>query len=143
MNIILFPKLFIIVAIFILSGCSGAFSSRKHPAKVEDAGSVAMVNRKTTVNRKPVRGSKAVIELMKKAQAQSNAGDNNAAATTIERALRIEPNNPALWHNFALIKYRQGDCKSAINMAKKSNRHAAKGHELIQKNSQIIGECRR
>lgn len=126
-----------------LSGCGGLISSRKHPAKVDDISSTSRSNGVKVSRKDSVRGSKAVVELMRKAEAQSRSGDNIAAAATIERALRIEPKNPALWHNLALVKYKLGDCRSAINMAKKSSAYSAKGHALKDKNSQIISECRK
>ncbi len=143
MNSKVYHKILIVIAITALSGCSGLLSSRKHPAKVDDISSTSRPSHVKTVSKKPVRGSKAVVQLMRKAQAQSESGDNVAAAATIERALRIEPKNPALWHNLALVKYKLGDCSSAVNMAKKSNAYSAKGHELKQKNSEIISECRK
>ncbi len=138
-----YQKILIAICVMALSGCSGIWGTRKHPAQVDDIGTVSKSHRVESSNKETVRGSKAVIKLMNKAKDQSKSGDNIGAAATIERALRIEPKNPALWHNLALVKYKHGDCRSAVNMAKKSNSYSPKGHILIEKNSQIISECRK
>ncbi|MCK5719211.1 MAG: hypothetical protein KAH84_04585 [Thiomargarita sp.] len=43
------------------------------------------------------------------------------AAASLERALRIEPRHPILWHNLAGIRLSQEDWKRAANLAQKSN----------------------
>ena len=43
------------------------------------------------------------------------------SAASLERALRIEPRHPSLWHNLAGVRLTQGDWKRAANLAQKSN----------------------
>ncbi|MDM8567953.1 hypothetical protein QUF50_00265 [Thiotrichales bacterium HSG1] len=48
------------------------------------------------------------------------------AAFALERALRIEPKHPVLWHNLAGIRLAQKDWVRAANLANKSNTIAIK-----------------
>jgi tetratricopeptide (TPR) repeat protein len=48
------------------------------------------------------------------------AGSYAEAAASIERALRIDPNNPALWMELAEIKGAEGDFDQAEMMARKA-----------------------
>src|SRR5215831_9071320 len=58
--------------------------------------------------------------LVAQAQAQSNAGNDALAAATIERALRIEPDNPLLWIELAKIRQNEGNAAQAENLARKA-----------------------
>jgi len=49
----------------------------------------------------PVSGNDAVVSLVNAAQSNISDGKYDAAAATLERALRLEPRNPALWHQLA------------------------------------------
>src|SRR5688572_32683335 len=50
----------------------------------------------------------AVAGLMDSARTDTAAGRMTNAAATLERALRIEPRNARLWHELALVRFRQG-----------------------------------
>ena len=60
----------------------------------------------------------------------------------LERALRIEPRNPVLWHELARIRLEQGQYRQAENMAAKSNMLTGTNRYLKAKNWRIIGEAR-
>jgi predicted Zn-dependent protease len=64
--------------------------------------------------------SAASKALVAQAQAQSNAGNDALAAATIERALRIESDNPLLWIELAKVRQNEGDAAQAENMARKA-----------------------
>lgn len=70
----------------------------------------------------PVRKSygAATKALVTQAQAQLNSGNTALAATTIERALRIEPDNPQLWIELANIRHQEGNDAQAENVARKA-----------------------
>lgn len=55
-------------------------------------------------------------------QAHSQLAANNPmmAASTIERALRIEPNNPLLWIEYAQVRMSEQSFSQAENMARKA-----------------------
>lgn len=55
-------------------------------------------------------------------QAQSQAASKNfaVAASSIERALRIEPGNPLLWIELGKVRQAEGNYSQAENMARKA-----------------------
>ena len=61
--------------------------------------------------------SAALLEQGRQARA---AGRYAEAAATLERALRIDPNNPLLWIELAEIKAADGDRAQAREMARKA-----------------------
>jgi predicted negative regulator of RcsB-dependent stress response len=84
----------------------------------------------------------AVIALLNQAKNQSSAGRMDQANANLERALRIEPRNPVLWHELARLRLEQGQYRQAENMAAKSNILARTNRYLQAKNWRIIGEAR-
>ncbi|MDQ5768846.1 tetratricopeptide repeat protein [Thiothrix subterranea] len=64
--------------------------------------------------------SPAVKALMKTADAEAVAGNFDKAADTLERALRIESDNPDIWLKLAKINERQGNREQAANMLSKA-----------------------
>ncbi len=71
------------------------------------------------VNPEPVLGS-ASRALVSQAQAQVTAKNYAVAASSIERALRIEPANPLLWIELAKVRQAEGNYVQAENMARKA-----------------------
>ncbi|MGH8590248.1 MAG: tetratricopeptide repeat protein, partial [Gammaproteobacteria bacterium] len=59
--------------------------------------------------------------LLTRARTLANAGKSEEAAATLERAIRIEPRNPWLWHRLAVLRLQEGQHSVAIELAKKSN----------------------
>src|SRR4051812_43230382 len=86
--------------------------------------------------------SVAVAGLMDSARADASRGRLTNAAATLERALRIEPKNPRLWHQLALVRLRQGDYAQAESLAARSNTWAAGDAELKAANDRVIEEAR-
>jgi cytochrome c-type biogenesis protein CcmH/NrfG len=84
----------------------------------------------------------AVVALLDKAQIQSSAGQLPEASGSLERALRIEPRNPALWQALARVRLEQGLYRQAENLAAKSNSLIAGDGALRQENWRIIGQAR-
>ena len=84
----------------------------------------------------------AVIALLSKAKNQSAAGRMDGASADLERALRIEPRNPVLWHELARVRLEQGQYRQAEHMAAKSNMLAGTNRYLLAENWRIIGEAR-
>jgi predicted Zn-dependent protease len=58
--------------------------------------------------------------LVAQAQTQSASGNFAVAAGTIERALRIEPENPLLWIEMAKIRVAETNYPQAENLARKA-----------------------
>ena len=83
------------------------------------------------------KSSPAVKSLVIRAQADLAIGRTNSAESKIERGLRIEPQNPKLWHLLSQAHYDQTDYQQAITMAKKSIRYS-NDDELVAKNWALI-----
>jgi tetratricopeptide (TPR) repeat protein len=84
----------------------------------------------------------AVIALESEAAASLESGDLDSAASSLERAIRIQPRNPQLWHDLAVVRFRQDQPGLAEDLAKKSNLHAQGNPELIRANWTLIAEAR-
>ncbi len=67
--------------------------------------------------------SPAVKALMTMADAEAASGNLDKAADTLERALRIESDNPDIWLKLAKINERQGNREQAANMLSKAKIH--------------------
>lgn len=84
----------------------------------------------------------AVIALLDNAGQQSRTGNLDAAAAGLERALRIEPRNPEIWHRLASIRLQQGQFDQAASLAAKSINLAGNNPDLIARNKLIINQAR-
>ncbi|MEY4684289.1 MAG: hypothetical protein RLZ25_748 [Pseudomonadota bacterium] len=85
----------------------------------------------------------AVAALESDIEAQFKARRYGDAAAQIDRALRIQPKNPELWHVLAEIRLRQNQPGLAEDLAKKSNSLAKSNAELVKSNWRIIADARR
>jgi Flp pilus assembly protein TadD len=88
------------------------------------------------------RESVAIAGLMESARNDAAVGRLVQAAGTLERALRIEPRNPRLWHELAKVRLRQGDAAQAANLAARSNSIAGSDSALRAANQSIIEQSR-
>ncbi len=79
---------------------------------------------------------------MESARADTAAGRLANAAASLERALRIEPRNPRLWHELAQVRFRQRDYAQAESLATRSNTWAGSDAELRAANQRLIEEAR-
>lgn len=96
-----------------------------------------------TPERVPAPSSSAVIALVDRADRQYQARDLDAAAASLERALRIEPRNPRLWQRLAAVRLDQGQYDQAIQLAAKSNSLSGGSRSLQAQNWQLIATARR
>ncbi len=96
----------------------------------------------TTLAPPPVSDNSAVVALVDGARADVTAGKFATAAASIERALRIEPKNPYLWHELAQIHFQQGDWVQAESHAARSNSWAGGNKPLRAANWRLIAEAR-
>lgn len=87
-------------------------------------------------------GNPAVIALLDRAKLDYSAGKNETAGASLERALRIEPRNPWLWHELAQLRLIQGQYVQAISLARKSTSFAATERRLQALNWRLIGNAR-
>ena len=80
---------------------------------------------------------------MDSARAEAAAGNLAGAAASLERALRIEPRNPRLWHELARVRLKQGQHAQAESVAARSNSWAGEDKALRAENWRLIAESRR
>ncbi len=85
----------------------------------------------------------AVAGLMESARAETAAGNLASAAASLERAIRIEPRNPRLWHELARVRAQQGQHAQAENVAVRSNSFAGDDRALRAENWKLIAETRK
>ena len=71
------------------------------------------------VVREPTLGA-ASRALVNQAQTQMATKNYVVAASSIERALRIEPDNPLLWIELGKVRFAEGNYVQAENMARKA-----------------------
>jgi tetratricopeptide (TPR) repeat protein len=90
----------------------------------------------------PVSDNNAVIALADAGRADAASGKLDTAAASFERALRIEPRNPALWHELAKLRLQQGQYQQAEGLAARSNGWAGDNKTLRAENWRIIGQAR-
>lgn len=69
---------------------------------------------------KSYNSSPAVQALVKQADSDIASGKLDSAADTLERALRIESDNPTLWSKLSKINAMQGHTEQAASMASKA-----------------------
>jgi tetratricopeptide (TPR) repeat protein len=62
----------------------------------------------------------ASAALVAQSHKQMSGGDFGLAAATIERAMRIEPDNPLLWIELGRVRYTAGDYSQADSMGHKA-----------------------
>lgn len=62
----------------------------------------------------------AVTVLIAQSRAARESGDYTAAASILERALRIEPNSAPLWLEYARLRQSEGDLAQADSLARKA-----------------------
>lgn len=92
--------------------------------------------------RPPASENKAVLALLERAHADAAAGQRESAEASLERALRIEPRNPWLWHEMAALRVIQGQYAQAITLARKSSSFSGGKHRVQAENWQVIGQAR-
>ena len=91
--------------------------------------------------------SPAVNALASAANQSSRSGDLEAATTTIERAIRIEPRNATLYYKLAVLRLKQSKPKLAEDLAKKAlllatNDTSLKKHSwlLVARARELLGD---
>jgi Tfp pilus assembly protein PilF len=124
-------KVFLLFLVALLSGCAA-----QQPAPVETS--------PPTAPPPPAAKSEnmAIAGLMDSARSDASAGRLGSAAATLERALRIEPRNPRLWHELAKVRLRQADFSQAESLAARSNTYAGDDRDLRAANQKIISDAR-
>jgi len=150
------PYPIVILALaFILSACTGAVRQQP-PAPVEShgqsqgQGSASGSEPEVYAYRPPQtqvaiarpQPSRAVQVLMRRADDQRRAGEHAAAAASLERALRIDPQNARLWNRLAHVRSAQQQFVRVEQLAAKSNALAGADDALVADNWDLIAQAR-
>lgn len=64
--------------------------------------------------------SPATSSLVTQARTLQSRGDLDGASSTLDRALRIEPNNPLLWIEIGRLRLAEGDAHQAEGCGRKA-----------------------
>lgn len=86
--------------------------------------------------------NRAVALLWDRAERARKAGRIEDALGSLERALRLTPDDPVLWSRVAELRLRQGEYAVAENLAAKSNALAGNQRLLRYRNWLLIAEAR-
>jgi hypothetical protein len=135
----------LIALAFSLSACISTSTidvPSQDPAEVEDR---AVVNGEplplpdqNVITAEPLSGdqpmSPVVMRLVAIAGDQRRVGNWASAASSLERALRIEPRNGRLWSRLAQVRYDQKAWQKAIQLAAKSNTLSGGNSNLLRQN---------
>jgi len=136
--------LFISALLMMIAGCA---SVTRQPAEQSPApGDMSQESGENILAepepRPAISENRAIVALLDKARHDTEAGKREAAGASLERALRIEPRNPWLWHELAQLRLSQGQYERAIAFAHKSNSFASRESSLQALNWQLIGKAR-
>lgn len=86
----------------------------------------------------PAQSNSASTTLIETASRQYENGELDQAAATLERALHIQPNNPATLHYLGVLRLQQGQYQQAETLAARSNMRVGRNVELRNRNFQLI-----
>jgi hypothetical protein len=84
----------------------------------------------------------AALTLAAQSDAARAAGDLRLAGQHLERALRIAPRDPELWHRLARVRLDQGEFQQAERMAERSLQLGPGDRVLVLANWRIIAAAR-
>ncbi len=146
-----------VVCLLIVGGCGG--STPRLPAPVEDRSQGESVVQPIRPERPaaaaeslpaassgevstPRAMNRATVALLQQAQAQAHAGDQELAAATLERAIRIEPADPWPWQRLAALRLQQRMLRQAIDIAHKSNSLAVDDVRVVAGNWEVIARAK-
>ena len=87
-------------------------------------------------------GNAAVVALLESAREAEKARQYGRAAAALERALKVEPRNPWLWHRLAAIRYRQGRHPEAEALSRRSMSLSPEDLKLESRNWRVIAAAR-
>jgi tetratricopeptide (TPR) repeat protein len=83
----------------------------------------------------------ATQSLVTQARAQVERGEFDAAAGTLDRAVRIEPRNPLLWLELAQLRLAQKDAKQAEGYGRKALSLATGDRRTQSQASKVVADA--
>jgi len=134
--------LIVAVAVGVLTGCTGPAMQTAAPAPEpgEQSGSVETPGR--TADPEPTMSS-AGRTLLGQGRTQRLAGEYQQASASLERALRVDPQQAAIWLELGRLRFDEGNFAQAEQMARKALSLAAAGDSVQSQGEQLIDQSRR
>ena len=147
----------IIAVVALALGACGSVPRTERPAEVESRGAEVPVPSERPARTPQIAAytppaapqyarpqpSRAVQVLKDRATDQQRQGDYSAATVSLERALRIAPNDAELWHQLADVRFDQQRYDLVAQLAAKSNSLAAPEDLSLQRaNWSMIARAR-
>ena len=141
--------IFCLLGSLFLSACAGQYSPDQHTKDrhTKDRPQTAPAKNlpqigvsQASVSRQAPRRN-IIIALTKKAEEQIRSNELAAAFATLEQGIRIDPQDPFLWHVMAKVQLLQGNLHQAQDLAKKSNLLAGRYPFLQKKNREILARA--
>lgn len=124
------------------AAAASRFPSRDERRSTDEGREVATVPSFPDGGQAPVRENAAVLALLASAREAQEAGQFGRAASALERALKVEPRNPRLWHRLALIRFHQGRHAEAAALALRSRSLAGGDPDLDSRNWRLTAAAR-
>jgi predicted Zn-dependent protease len=131
-------RIHVLWIVLLLAGCAGTGPSR-------DADDGAPADRGPLDTDESVRhevDNRAVAMLWDDAGQARREGNLESAVASIERAVKLAPEDPVLWSRLSELRFRQDRFAEAENLAAKSNSLTGDNRMLRFRNWLIIAEAR-
>lgn len=97
----------------------------------------------TSTRTPPPERQAAAVALEAEALALAEAGDHARAVVTLERALRLAPNDARLWLSLAQVRFDQGEYAKADSLAQRAAQLAGRDADLAQQAQRLSSQARR
>lgn len=107
-----------------------------------DPGRTAPASTRPASTRPAAPESPAVVELSARAREALDDSRPDDALQLLERAIRIEPQNGALWNQLARVRFEQGNYEQARQLAIRSNALLTGNSRLKASNDELIEAAR-
>lgn len=135
-------RVMIIVVLILGLGAAGCTVPLRDPQSEPAPTREAPTREAPTQDDAGTLNSPAVVELTRNAAEALDEQRLDQAARLLERAIGIEPRNPALWHHLARVRYEQGNLAQAGQLAARSNSLLNAGAALKAGNDRLIEAAR-
>lgn len=134
-------SLSILVAVLILSGCASTATQTQSPT-TPDASTDSDDAPGRTVDLEPTMSSAGRM-LLEQGRAQRVAGEYPQASASLERALRVDPQQPSIWLELGILRFDEGNFAQAEQMGRKALSLSPEGGSIQVQAAQLIEQSRR
>ena len=81
--------------------------------------------------------------LLEQGRAQRVAGEYPQASASLERALRVDPQQPSIWLELGILRFDEGNFAQAEQMGRKALSLSPEGGSIQVQAAQLIEQSRR